>query len=635
MRSARKGIWRSLRQFSRIRLMISARNSTATDNRPIRLLDEISVNRIAAGEVIERPASAVKEIVENSIDADASRVDIEFTNGGKSLIRVADNGRGIDASELPLAISRHATSKIDGSDLLDINTFGFRGEALPSMGAAGRLTVTSRRKGAKLAFSITVDGGAVTPAKPAALPEGTIVELERLFHATPARLKFLRSDAAETKAIVSAVKSLAMAHPRISFSLSELAPSGKTRTVFKVDSESSDGGLAILERLRKLVGKDFTENSVAVDTAREGVRLFGFASLPTFARGAATQQHLFVNQRPVRDKLLHGALRAAYMDVLPKGRFPVAALFVDCPPRLVDVNVHPAKTEVRFRDPQLVRNLIVSGLRRALEAEGHRTSSTISGAMSGSFRHEGFSAGDFGFPFDQSYPHKSRGRQAAGGKEDRQESLPGDFPFDIPPDATNDALPPGAYLGAARAQLHGNYIVAQTVSGIAIVDQHAAHERLTYEELKRQYSQKAVESQALLIPEIVDIAEPERSRLLDAAAALKSLGLEIEPFGAGAVAVQAVPAMLVEANCKDLVQEIVDELEVGNSKSAIDKRINEILSRMACHGSVRAGRTMSGAEMNALLRKMEQTPRSGQCNHGRPTYITLGLEDIEKLFQRR
>ncbi|MDE0306204.1 MAG: DNA mismatch repair endonuclease MutL [Albidovulum sp.] len=615
--------------------MANSRSSTAAKRRPIRLLDEFSVNRIAAGEVIERPAAAVKEIVENSIDAEASQIDIEFSNGGKSLIRVADNGIGIDPSELPLAIARHATSKIDGSDLLDIDTFGFRGEALPSMGAAGRLTVTSRRQGANSAFSIKVDGGTVSPAKPAALLTGTIVELERLFHATPARLKFLRSDGAETKAIVAAVKSLAMAHPRIAFSLSEIAPGGKPRTVFKVTAESGEPNSAVLERLRKLVGKDFTENSVVVDSQRDGIRLFGYASLPTFARGAATQQHLFVNQRPVRDKLLHGALRAAYMDVLPKGRFPVAALFLECPPHLVDVNVHPAKTEVRFRDPQLVRSLIVSGIRRALANEGHRTSSTISSAMSGSFRRGGNYKNDLDFRSDRYHLYESREPQARGDGTDRPPSLPGDFPFGDTQDAPDECLPPNAFLGAARAQLHGNYIIAQTTTGIALVDQHAAHERLTYEELKRQFSQRAVEAQALLIPEIVDLVEPERSRLLDSAEALEPLGLVIEPFGIGAVAVQAVPAILGEANCKDLVQEIVDELEDGRPNSVVEKRINEILSRMACHGSVRSGRKMSGAEMNALLRKMEETPNSGQCNHGRPTYITLSLKDIEKLFNRR
>ena len=331
--------------------MFPAHSATAAQKRPIRLLDEVSVNRIAAGEVVERPAAAVKEIIENSIDAEASRIDIEFSNGGKSLIRVSDNGFGIDEGELPLAIARHATSKIDGSDLLDINTFGFRGEALPSMGAAGRLTVTSRRLEANSAYSIRVDGGSVSPVKPAALQIGTIVELERLFQATPARLKFLRSDGAESKAVVATVKNLAMAQPRIAFSLSEIAPNGKSRPVLKVEEETGELDSAILDRLRKLIGRDFTENSFAVDTTRDGVRLFGFASLPTFARGAATQQHLFVNQRPVRDKLLHGALRAAYMDVLPKGRHPVAALFLECHPQLVDVNVHPAKSEVRFRDP--------------------------------------------------------------------------------------------------------------------------------------------------------------------------------------------------------------------------------------------------------------------------------------------
>ncbi len=615
--------------------MIPDRVATKPSNRPIRLLDEVSVNRIAAGEVIERPAAAVKEVIENSIDAEASRIDVEFSNGGKSLIRVSDNGHGIAERDLPLAIARHATSKIDGSDLLEIDTFGFRGEALPSMGAAGRLTLTSRRKDAASAFSITVDGGSVSDVRPAALQEGTVVELERLFHATPARLKFLRSDSAEARAIVSTVRNLAMAQPEIAFYLSEVTSGGKPRAVLKVDAEKGEWGQAMFSRLRKLIGRDFAENCVAVDSSGGGVRVFGFSSLPTFSRGAATQQHLFVNRRPVRDKLLHGSLRAAYLDVLPKGRYPVAAIFLDCPPRLVDVNVHPAKSEVRFRDPQSVRNLMVAGIRRALESQGHRTSSTISDAMAGAFRPEGRASDDFSDRFDRFHRGDSAIPRGRGGSGAHQPALTDSLPFDSPPEPRSVEPPPGALLGVARAQIHQNYVVSETSAGMAIIDQHAAHERLAYEDLKRQFQKKAVEVQALLIPEIVDMLEPERTRLLEAAQTLKSLGLEIQPFGPGAIAVQSIPAILQGANCKNLIHDIVDELDGGEAALAVEKRINEILSRMACHGSVRAGRVLSGDEMNALLRRMEETPNSGQCNHGRPTYISLSLQEIEKLFQRR
>ena len=597
----------------------------------IRQLDEAAANRIAAGEVVERPASAVKELVENALDAGAGRIDVTFAEGGKLLIRVADDGCGMTADDLPLALSRHATSKIDGSDLLNIHSFGFRGEALPSLGAVGRLTITSRAEGHEAA-QVSVSGGRIAPVKPAALNRGTVVELRDLFVATPARLKFLRTDRAEAQAIADAVKRLAMAEPYVSFTLRD-ASGGAEREVFRADAEQGDLFGALAGRLARVLGRDFADNAMVIDAEREGLRLTGYAALPTYSRGAAVEQFLFVNGRPVRDKLLTGALRAAYMDVLSRDRHPAAVLYLTCDPERVDVNVHPAKAEVRFRDPGLARGLIVTALRHALAGAGHRASSTVAGETLGAMRPEPGPA-----PRVYQMDRPGAGAIRAGFATQAPMTEFAEAPIPYAPMARAEAEPADDTahpLGAARAQLHENWIIAQTADGIVIVDQHAAHERLVYERLKRQMAEAGVAAQALLIPEIVELSAQDAARLLEFAPDLARLGLTIEPFGGAAIAVRETPAILGRINAAALVRDILDELADLGDSQRLQARIEAVLSRMACHGSVRSGRQMRAEEMNALLREMEATPLSGQCNHGRPTYVELKLADIERLFGRR
>ncbi|MBO9433966.1 DNA mismatch repair endonuclease MutL [Ruegeria sp. R13_0] len=611
-----------------------------SETRPvIRQLDDAAINRIAAGEVVERPASAVKELVENAIDAGATRIAIDIADGGKTLIRVTDDGCGIAPEDLPLALSRHATSKIDGSDLLNIHTFGFRGEALPSLGAVGRLSITSRVSGADAA-SITVSGGRMEAVKPAALRAGTVVELRDLFFATPARLKFMRTDRAEAQAIGDTVKRLAMAEPSVTFTLRDVSGGGEGRVTFRADRENGDLFDALHARLARVIGREFAENALQIDATREGIRLYGYAALPTYSRGAAVAQYLFVNGRPVRDKMLTGALRAAYFDFLSRDRHPAAALFIDCDPTLVDVNVHPAKSEVRFGDPGVARGLIVSALRHALAEAGHRASSTVANATLGAMRPEA----------PQSAPARvyqmDRPSQAARQAAYRAQSpgfaeLARDYSGSIveptpvvTPVTTEEPVPQDLPLGAARGQVHENYIIAQTADGMVIVDQHAAHERLVYEKLKTQMAENGVAAQALLIPEIVELSEGDCARLMAVADDLSRLGLTLEPFGGGAIAVRETPAILGEVDARAMILDILDELADQGDSQMVQARIEAILSRVACHGSIRSGRRMRAEEMNALLREMEATPHSGQCNHGRPTYVELKLSDIERLFGR-
>jgi DNA mismatch repair protein MutL len=617
---------------------MTAHDPQISQSRPvIRQLDEAAINRIAAGEVVERPASAVKELVENAIDAGASRIEVAYADGGKTLIRVSDDGCGIAEEELPLALSRHATSKIDGSDLLDIHSFGFRGEALPSLGAVGRLSITSRVAGAGAAV-IRVAGGVMDPVKPAALTKGTVVELRDLFYATPARLKFLRSDRAEAQAISEVVKRLAMAEPSVGFVLRDVSGGGEGRILFRADPESGDLFDALHRRLARVIGAEFAENALRIDADREGFRLTGYAALPTYSRGSAVAQHLFVNGRPVRDKLLIGALRGAYADFLSRDRHPAVALFVDCDPHLVDVNVHPAKSEVLFREPGIVRGLIVSALRHALAEAGHRASSTVAAATLGAMRPEAPvapryqmdrpSLGALRSSYQAQAPQAGFA-EFSGGYSARVEPV---IETEEVPDQVRDGV--GLPLGAARAQVHENYIIAQTETGMVIVDQHAAHERLVYEKLKRQMAENGVAAQALLIPEIVELSEGDAARLLARAEDLARLGLGIEPFGGGAVAVRETPAILGEINAEALLRDVLDELDDLGDSQLVQEKIEAILSRVACHGSIRSGRRMRADEMNALLREMEATPHSGQCNHGRPTYVELRLSDIERLFGR-
>ncbi|NOD76345.1 MULTISPECIES: DNA mismatch repair endonuclease MutL [unclassified Ruegeria] len=615
-------------------------NPNISENRPvIRQLDDAAINRIAAGEVVERPASAVKELVENAIDAGATRIAIDIADGGKTLIRVTDDGCGISADDLPLALSRHATSKIDGSDLLNIHTFGFRGEALPSLGAVGRLTISSRVPGAEAA-QIHVAGGKMGAVKPAALRAGTVVELRDLFFATPARLKFMRTDRAETQAITDTVKRLAMAEPSVTFTLRDVSGGGEGRVTFRADRENGDLFDALHARLARVIGREFAENALQIDATREGIRLYGYAALPTYSRGAAVAQYLFVNGRPVRDKMLTGALRAAYFDFLSRDRHPAAALFIDCDPTLVDVNVHPAKSEVRFRDPGVARGLIVSSLRHALAEAGHRASSTVANATLGAMRPEpAQSAPARVYQMDRPSPaaRQAAYRAQSPGFAELAQDYSGSIvePTPVSPIAeTEEPQPQDLPLGAARGQVHENYIIAQTADGMVIVDQHAAHERLVYEKLKNQMAENGVAAQALLIPEIVELSEGDCARLMAVADNLTRFGLTIEPFGGGAIAVRETPAILGEVDARAMILDILDELADQGESQMVQAKIEAILSRVACHGSVRSGRRMRAEEMNALLREMEATPHSGQCNHGRPTYVELKLSDIERLFGR-
>ncbi len=613
-------------------------NTHTPNMRPvIRQLDDAAINRIAAGEVVERPASAVKELVENAIDAGARRIGIDIADGGKTLIRVTDDGWGIPEDELPLALSRHATSKIDGSDLLNIHSFGFRGEALPSLGAVGRLTIQSRVSGAE-GCELSVSGGRVDPVKPAAINTGTIVTLRDLFFATPARLKFLRTDRAEMQAIGDVVKRLAMAEPSVGFTLRDMSGGGEGRVTFRADAVTGDLFDALRGRLGQVMGADFVDNAIAVDAEREGFRLTGYAGLPTYSRGSAVAQHLFVNGRPVRDKLLIGALRGAYADFLSRDRHPAVALFVDCASDKVDVNVHPAKSEVRFRDPGLVRGLIVSALRHALADAGHRASTTVAGATLGAMRPEPMPSQPRIYQMDRPSPAARAASYAvqSPGFAEMQNQYSGRVEpvIETPEPVAQAELVEHRPLGAARGQVHENYIIAQTQDGMVIVDQHAAHERLVYEKLKKQMAENGVAAQALLIPEVIELSADDQNQLLEIADDLSRMGLTIEPFGGGAIAVRETPAILGEVNAEKLLRDVLDELADFGGSKLVQEKIEAILSRVACHGSIRSGRWMRAEEMNALLREMEATPHSGQCNHGRPTYVELKLADIERLFGR-
>ncbi len=595
---------------------------------PVRRLDPILVDRIAAGEVVERPASAVKELVENALDAGARRIDIALKEGGRRLIRVIDDGEGMTPDDLALAVDRHATSKLPDGDLSNIATLGFRGEALPSIGSVARLDIITRRAQADHASHLRVDFGQKAPVAPSAGAQGTKVEVGDLFLATPARLKFLKTDRSEAQAVADVVKRLAMAHPRVRFALS-----GDNLSGFDyVDCGTGEEGR--LARISQVLGGDFTPNALAVKAEREGFRLSGFAGLPTFHRANALNQYLYVNGRPVRDKVLSGAVRAAYMDYLPSDRHPSLALFLVCDPHMVDVNVHPAKAEVRFRDPGLVRGLIIGALKQTLAEAMHRASTT------GGARTIETMARSWQRPASQNAQWNWRASPAAPGfGEQAQASFVADV---APPQAdmrAHETLPQldalEAPLGAARAQLHDTYIIAQTRDGVVIVDQHAAHERLVYEKLKKQREEKGIARQMLLIPAIVEMDEGDVDRLLAQAGELEASGLSIESFGPGAVAVREVPAILAKADPERLVRDVAETLAEHGSATSLAKGLDHVLATMACHHSVRAGRRLTGDEMNALLREMEATPGSGQCNHGRPTYVELKLADVEKLFGRR
>lgn len=615
----------------------------------IHLLSEKTINRIAAGEVVERPASAVKELVENAVDAGATQIDVVLKDGGRELIQVQDDGCGMSRDELALAVERHATSKLKDDDLVNIGSLGFRGEALASIGAVAHLTVTSRTAGDDQAWAIKVDAGRKHEPKPAALNHGTLIEVRDLFYATPARLKFLKTTRTEYGQAADVIKRLAMAHPEVGFSLSD-----GERTSFRAPSVGALSGDGRLARLGAILGKDFQDNALEIDAEREGMRLTGFAGLPTYNRGNAQQQYLFVNGRPVKDRLLTGAVRGAYQDYLARDRHPSLALFLDVPAKFVDVNVHPAKAEVRFRDAGLVRGLIVSSLRHALAAAGHRASTTVAGAALGAMRPQASAGLPWGRTQDRpnmtpemraaldtmyQQPETQYGSMAEGtqlGFETRGDmAAPSARP--VEPMAQQGAVEETRQypLGTARGQLHATYIVSQTEDGLVIVDQHAAHERLVYERMKKQIAETGVARQALLLPEVVELEESQSVRVAARAEELASLGLILESFGEGAVIVREVPAMLGKLDVKGLVRDLADELVEMDEALSLKEKLEEVCGTMACHGSVRAGRRLTVDEMNALLREMEETPHSGQCNHGRPTYVELKLNDVERLFGRR
>ena len=606
----------------------------------IRQLPPNLVSRIAAGEVVERPASVVKELVENAIDAGARRIDVTATGGGLQLLRVTDDGAGMVREDLALAVERHATSKLGGDDLSHIMTLGFRGEALPSIGAVARLSITSRGQGADEAFTISVDGGRKAALKPAALSAGTEVEVRDLFYATPARLKFMKSERSETAAIADHVKRLALAHPEVAFSLSN-----GERTSLRLEACAPglmDHGL---ERMGRILGSDFLADALAVSAARDTMSVEGFAGLPTLHRANGLQCYLVVNGRPVRDKLIVGTVRAAYGDLVPRGRHPMLVLFLTVPPEEVDVNVHPAKTELRFRDPNAVRSLLIGGLRDALGIAGHRATGSLSqSALDRMARPEHRSVPSPGAASDaSSRAYMSHSRPRGFGFSDKAQapleavSAPSGDTRGTP--TAEDETATDYPLGAARAQVQDTFIIAQTADALVIVDQHAAHERLVYERLKDAYANGGITRQLLLIPDVVELDDEAVAALLAASDELESLGLVIEAFGQSAIVVREVPALLGTCDVKgllsDLVSALADAEEDGEGRRLLAARLDHVLSTMACHGSVRGGRRLSPDEMNALLRDMEKTPFSGQCNHGRPTYIELKLTDIEKLFSRR
>ncbi|WP_315706657.1 MULTISPECIES: DNA mismatch repair endonuclease MutL [unclassified Bradyrhizobium] len=605
---------------------------------PVRQLPEQVVNRIAAGEVVERPASVVKELVENAIDAGASRVDIFTDGGGRRRIAITDDGAGMTAADLALAVERHATSKLDDEDLLQIRTLGFRGEALPSIGSVARLSITTRHKSEPHAWALSVDGGVKSKVMPAALNQGTRVEVSDLFHATPARLKFLKTDRTEAEAIREVVRRLAMAQPDIAFTLA-----GEERAPVTW-AAALPGAPGQLTRLGDILGADFRSHAIEVRSERDGVVVEGFAAAPALTRANALGQYLFVNGRPVRDKLILGAVRAAYADYLPRDRHPVVALFVTLDSREVDANVHPAKTEVRFRNAGLVRALIVHALKEGLAREGRRTAANEGGATITAFR-PAFTPpprpGNWDWRSSPSFPAGPMAALAGAAANAFAEA--GQRAFDVGAPTADVRLheQPAPLdlldrpLGAARTQIHDTYIVSQTRDGLVIVDQHAAHERIVYERLKASLAAHGVQRQILLIPDIVELDEATVEQLLARVEELASFGLVIESFGPGAIAMRETPSLLGKVDAAALLRDLAEHMEEWGEALPLERRLMHVAATMACHGSVRAGRRLKPEEMNALLREMEDTPNSGQCNHGRPTYVELKLSDIEKLFGRR
>jgi DNA mismatch repair protein MutL len=609
----------------------------------IRLLSPIMVNRIAAGEVIERPASVIKELVENSIDAGATKIDVVIEQGGRNYISVTDNGSGMSKDDLPLCILRHATSKLPDDDLFNIKNFGFRGEAIPSIASISKMTITSRKQGEQNSWQIKIDGGEVLGVQPASINSGTKIEVRDIFYATPARLKFLKSERTERDNIQKTLANLAMSKPEIAFSL---VSDGKK--ILDLQIERGDEFEARLSRLKNIIGKDFSENSVAINAVRETAQITGFISIPTYNKGNSLEQYLFVNNRPVRDRLILGAIRGAYADFLARDRFPILAIFINTPPEEVDVNVHPTKAEVRFREAERIRGLIVGAIKSALHEAGHRASNTIAETAI-SYLNKSMQNNSGGGNYSQNYQgnyQPNRPSQVAFNETFRTYQPATNFSPNQNFDANNFITPSVKYeavedefshdfpLGSARAQLHKTYIIAQKSDAIIIVDQHAAHERLVYEKMKKQVAENGIATQKLLIPEVIKLPQMDVENLAERKEDFKKFGLNIDKLSDDAVAVYEIPALLCKESISKLIYDIIDDIKEFGEEFAIKDRFEHILETFACHGSVRAGRELNAHEMNALLREMEATPHSGQCNHGRPTYVELKLKDIEKLFGR-
>lgn len=577
----------------------------------LRLLPSVLVSRIAAGEVIERPASALKELLENALDAGATRLDITLEQAGKNLIRISDNGFGMTCEELEMCVERHVTSKLPDDDLFHINSFGFRGEALPSIGSVSRLKITSCKQGSNEAWSLRVEGGEKSAAEPAPRREGTEVEVRDLFYATPARLKFLKSEKTELQQCVQVVERMALAYPNVSFILNS---DGKLLRKF----EASD----LNTRITKVLGKEFIENTLPIDLGRENIGLKGYVGLPTFSRNSSSEQYFYVNNRPVKEKSLHGAVKAAYQDFISHTQHGQVLIFIDLPPEDLDVNVHPAKTEVRFRDTREVTGMVITSIRHALSGAGHRASNTLSGATLTAF------TPNTSYAYAPSRPSGYVREQSAM----LYQPLPQARNF--APEQIEQPDYQQYPLGAALTQLHETYILAQTKDGFVMVDQHAAHERLVYEKMKTARSQESIKTQRLLLPEMVELTSGKALAITEHRAALAEIGIVVEPAGDAAVVVRELPSILKDTDVQKLIRAIADDIEEHGQPLAAHGAIEHICETAACHGSIRAGRRLNIAEMNALLREMEATPHSGQCNHGRPTYVTLKRSDIEKLFGR-
>ena len=601
----------------------------------IRVLPEHMINVIAAGEVIERPASVVKELLENAIDAGASQISIMLENAGKTKIVVNDNGCGISPQDLALAIERHATSKLPGDDLSDVATLGFRGEALPSIGAIAKLTITSRMAGAEAAWQIEVHGGKKSAVHPASLNPGTMVEVGDIFFATPARLKFLKSDATELAHIIDIVNRLALIAPKIGFSVQH-----RERSLLRYAKIQDNllGTDLYQPRVLQVIGQEFISNSLTVEAQREELKLWGFIGLPTYHRSNSQEQYFFVNNRPVRDRQLQAAIRVAYQDVLPHDRYPATILYLEMPSDQLDVNVHPAKTEVRFRQADRVRSLIISSLRSRLMQNDVKTANTI-GQQAIDYFKPNAAMQNPGLAFAEKAPAQqfswNAGRASFSTQDNTFYPPQDNSPASAPGASALSSVEPEYFLGRAVAQIHRTYIVAQTEEKVVIVDQHAAHERLIYEKMKNGLEAEGVKRQALLIPEVVNLPQGRAAIFIEKAEELSKLGLTIEPFGVDAVLVREIPALLGKEDITQTILDLAEQIFENGESWIIQNHLNEICGTLACHSSIRAGRMLSLNEMDALLRQMEQTPNSSQCNHGRPTYIELKREDMEKLFGRR